>query len=126
MIVRCRLGWIFRPVSISSCIEGSTASAGGAALGGFSRCLSLDVNSVKKRKTSTQPIFSLFAIRTAPRVNPPSSGQFGFFLGLSIITLLQMILYGIHFVLTTIAEKAKKVYIISASFIYPEPVEKGE
>ncbi|VDP09092.1 unnamed protein product [Heligmosomoides polygyrus] len=49
-------------------------------------------------------------------------GQFGFFLGLSIITLLQMILYGIHFVLTTIAEKAKKVYIISASFIYPEPM----
>ncbi|KAK6056616.1 hypothetical protein COOONC_05877 [Cooperia oncophora] len=53
-------------------------------------------------------------------------GQFGFFLGLSIITLLQMILYGIHFVLTTVAEKARRVYTISTSFIYSDTGEKED
>ncbi|RCN32370.1 hypothetical protein ANCCAN_21825 [Ancylostoma caninum] len=44
-------------------------------------------------------------------------GQFGFFLGLSIITLLQMILYGVHFLLSAVADKAKQVYLLSVSFI---------
>ncbi|VDO27855.1 unnamed protein product [Haemonchus placei] len=52
-------------------------------------------------------------------------GQFGFFLGLSIITLLQMILYGLHFIVTTVADKAKRVYAISTSFLYSDSGGKG-
>ncbi|KAK6765458.1 hypothetical protein RB195_025395 [Necator americanus] len=43
-------------------------------------------------------------------------GQFGFFLGLSIITLLQMILYGVHFLVSAIADRAKQIYLLSTSF----------
>ncbi|KAJ1364200.1 hypothetical protein KIN20_024231 [Parelaphostrongylus tenuis] len=46
-------------------------------------------------------------------------GQFGFFLGLSIITLLQMILYGIHFVLTTVAEKSKRLCSFLRTSVQP-------
>ncbi|KAE9412821.1 hypothetical protein Angca_001342, partial [Angiostrongylus cantonensis] len=53
-------------------------------------------------------------------------GQFGFFLGLSIITLLQMILYGIHFVLTMLAEKVKRACSLLTRFVKPANNESRE
>ncbi|CAJ0609662.1 unnamed protein product [Cylicocyclus nassatus] len=63
---------------------------------------------------------------TVPGFMSQIGGQFGFFLGLSIITLLQMVLYAIHFLFAGVAGKAKKAYLILASLVGLGPRKKED